>query len=374
MSRVVHLTSVHPAFDIRIFHRQGRALRAVGYDMVVVAPHHQSTVVDGVRIEAVPPPASRLARLTRTVWQVYREARRLDADLYHFHDPELIPVGLRLQASGKPVVYDMHEDAPRAMLGKHYLPGWTRGALGHGLEVVERLACGRFSALIAATPAIAERYAGIARRTVVVQNFPDPAEFSCGEMMPWTHRPNGLAYVGAVAENRGAIEMLRALDLVTESLHARLLLAGEFSPSGLLERSRREPGWRRTEYRGSLDRPGVAALLGEARIGLVLLAPEPRYQRAYPIKMFEYMAAGLPVIASDFPLWRSIVQGAGCGLLVDPQNPMAIRDAIERLLRNPQEAERMGARGREAVRQKYNWPVEEQKLLNLYQELLGARL
>jgi glycosyltransferase involved in cell wall biosynthesis len=90
--------------------------------------------------------------------------------------------------------------------------------------------------------------------------------------------------------------------------------------------------------------------------------------------MFEYMAAGLPVIASDFPLWRSIVQGAGCGLLVDPQNPMAIRDAIERLLRNPQEAERMGARGREAVRQKYNWPVEEQKLLNLYQELLGARL
>jgi hypothetical protein len=126
------------------------------------------------------------------------------------------------------------------MLGKHYLPGWTRGALGHGLEVVERLACGRFSALIAATPAIAERYAGIARRTVVVQNFPDPAEFSCGEMMPWTHRPNGLAYVGAVAENRGARDAARA-----GLGDGEPGMPGFSSPGSLtvrLERSRREPG------------------------------------------------------------------------------------------------------------------------------------
>ncbi|MGH7498886.1 MAG: glycosyltransferase family 4 protein, partial [Gemmatimonadales bacterium] len=310
--------------------------------------------------------------MTRTVGQVYLEARRLDADLYHFHDPELIPVGLLLEARGKPVVYDMHEDAPRTMLAKHYFPTWSRSAFGNMVEAGERLAAGRFSALIAATPAIAARYGRLADRTTVVQNFPDPAEFDGGEGLPWSARPNAVVYIGAVAENRGAIEMLRALALVQKSLEPQLLLAGAFSPPELLERGRREPGWERVEYHPMLDRQGIAALLGRARAGLVLLAPEPRYQVAYPIKMFEYMAAGLPVVASDFPLWRSIVEGAGCGLLVDPLDPAAIRSAVEYLLLHPAEAERMGARGREAVQQRYNWAGEETKLLEIYRTLLAT--
>lgn len=368
----MHLTSVHPALDIRIFHRECRSLQAAGYEVVLVAPHVQSTVVDGVQIVAVPRPAGRLERMTRTVGQVYREARRLDADLYHFHDPELIPVGLLLEAGGKPVVYDMHEDAPRTMLAKHYFPTWSRAAFGSLVEAGERLAAGRFSALVAATPAIAARYGRLAHRTTIVQNFPDPAEFGRAEGLPWSARPNAVAYIGAVAENRGAIEMLRALALVPESLEPRLLLAGAFSPPELLDRCRRDPGWERVEYHPMLDRQGIAALLGRARAGLVLLAPEPRYQVAYPIKMFEYMAAGLPVIASDFPLWRSIVEGAGCGMLVDPRHPEAIARAIEYVLSRPAQAEEMGARGRKAVRERFNWATEEGRLLALYQDLLAS--
>lgn len=114
----------------------------------------------------------------------------------------------------------------------------------------------------------------------------------------------------------------------------------------------------------------MGALLGHARIGLVLLHPTPNYYDALPVKLFEYMSAGVPVIASDFPLWRKIIEGAGCGLVADPLDPHAIASAIEWLLTHPDEAEAMGKRGQEAVRKLYNWEHEAKALINFYERLL----
>ena len=118
-----------------------------------------------------------------------------------------------------------------------------------------------------------------------------------------------------------------------------------------------------------MSRGGVKELLNSARAGLVLLHPRINYVDALPIKLFEYMAVGIPVIASDFPLWRTIVDGANCGILVDPMKPEQIAKAIDWLLDNPREARKMGERGRRAVLERYNWSLEEKKLIELYDKL-----
>ena len=370
--RIVHLTSVHPALDIRIFHKECKSLSRAGYEVTLVAPHEADPLVDGVRIKAVPRPPGRRSRMTRTVLQLYREAVRLDAGVYHFHDPELIPVGLLLRAQGKKVIYDIHEDVPRDILSKYYLPRWVRRPLAWLAERIENVASGRFSAVVPATPAIAARFATINGNTTLVQNFPTLGELSSQTRVAWGQRECSVAYVGGITEDRGIRQMVKAMSLLPVGLSATLKVVGTFSPTSLREEIRHEPGWNRVEELGFLDRMGVKAILESVRAGLVPFHPMANYVRAQPNKLFEYMSAGIPVIASDFPLWREIIQGARCGLLVDPLDVKAIAGAIEHILLYPQEAEAMGNRGREMAERQYNWGTEERRLLQLYASLWGC--
>ena len=115
----------------------------------------------------------------------------------------------------------------------------------------------------------------------------------------------------------------------------------------------------------------VSELLAQARVGVATLHPDPNYLGSLPTKLFEYMAAGLPVVASNFPLWKEIVEGNKCGLTVNPLDPEEIAHAIEYLINHPDEARRMGENGRQAVLEKYNWETEGKKLLALYEKLLA---
>jgi len=235
---------------------------------------------------------------------------------------------------------------------------------------LEGAACRHFSGLIAATPTIAERFYPINPNTVVVHNFPMLDEIAPTVALPWSERLSEVAYIGSISERRGIREILQALALVPSDCPVQMMLAGSFSPEGLRTELAGLAGWSRVQYMGVLNRPAVANLLSRVRLGLVVLQPEPNFLNAKPIKLFEYMAAGIPVIASDFPLWRRIIGEAGCGLLVDPQDPLAIARAIEHLLTHDAEAEAMGQRGRQAACKLYNWESEERVLLKFYSELL----
>ena len=371
--KVVHLTSVHTPFDVRVFHKECKSLAHSGEHVVLIAPHQRDEVVDSVEVKAIRIGSGRLTRMTRTAWFMYKEALRQHGDVYHFHDPELIPVGLLLAALGKHVVYDIHEDAPADILHKDYIPHCFRRPLMWSVRKLESAACRRFSGLIAATPTIAERFYPINANTVVVHNFPILDEIKLNRTSAWNERPPAIAYIGSISERRGVREMLQALALLPSAHPAQMMLAGPFSPPVLRPELEQLPGWDRVQYLGVLDRPLVANLLSRARVGLLLLRPEPNFVNAMPIKMFEYMAAGIPVIASDFPLWRQIIGEAGCGLLVDPGDARAIAHAMEYLLTHDAEAEAMGRRGWQAVCERYNWNSEERVLLKFYSELLGTR-
>jgi glycosyltransferase involved in cell wall biosynthesis len=364
--RVVHLTSVHPRNDIRVFHKECRSLSAHGYDTTLVVADGQGDArVDGVAVVDVGSPRGRLDRLASTTRRVLARAITLDARIYHLHDPELLPVGLRLKQLGKTVVFDAHEDVPRQLLGKHYLHPWARRALSVAFERFERWACTRLDAIVTATPFIADKFLQVNPRTVSISNFPILGELDSN--VPWADKANEVCYVGSIATIRGIKEMTQAMGLCQTDV--RLNLVGGFAEAGLEDEVGAYAGWSRVTPWGVQDRAGVRRALQQSVAGLVTLHPVINYLDALPIKMFEYMAAGIPVVVSDFPLWAGIVNDAQCGVCVDPLDPAAIAAAIDELVTQPERARHMGENGRRAVEQKYNWGTEEQKLLALYESL-----
>jgi len=371
---VVHLTSVHSPFDLRIFAKECRSLAQAGFQVTIVAPHCKDEVADGVRIKAVHPPAGsgRIRRMTFTVWNVFREALKQDADLYHFHDPELIPVGLFLRARGKKVIYDVHENVPKDILLKQYLPQWSRRLLSSVMGQLEVSASRRLSALVTVSPVIADRFVGRNARTVLIHNFPDLAELTGCTEVPWESRKPLVVFPGGILPERGIRQMVHAMACLPDSTKATLEIASSDFPEDLWAELNRHPGWSRVRFLGCLNRIQIVELLGRASAGLVLYLPEEQNTCALPHKLFEYMAAGIPVIASDFPLWRRILRGIDCAIFVNPLEPRAIAEAIEYLLAHPAECERMGRNGQQAVRSSFNWDSQAQELVKLYKGLVES--
>jgi glycosyltransferase involved in cell wall biosynthesis len=355
--KALHLTTLHPPRDVRIFEKECRTLAAAGHEVHLAAPAAEAATVDGVSVEPLGYVEIRTgpAGLSRRLRAAWAAAKASGADVFHLHDPELLPVALRLKAARKRVVYDAHEDTPLEVstLGEGGLVarglgvGWTAGLAGLGRAV---------DAVVAATPRVAERFPG--EKTVVVRNFPLLAEAEAFAGPPQAERPPEFLYLGGVTADRGARELVRAAELVPE---ASLVLAGRVQPRELAPELAHE----RVRIAGWLDRAGVAGALRRARAGLLVLHPRRAYVDALPVKLFEYMAAGIPAIASDFPLWREL----GEGLFVDPRDPRAIAEAMRWVLEHPAEADELGARGRDRVLTTYNWERESGRLLELYARL-----
>ena len=367
LARVVHVTTVHPRDDIRIFHKECVSLAQAGYEVVqVVGDGHGEAVVEGVRIVDIGRrPAGRLARMRQQPRAALAMVRALRPMLVHLHDPELLPLGVVLARDGVKVVYDAHEDVPRQILTKQWIPKPLRGLVSAGLEWYENRQVALLSAVCAATPHISERFARVAQRGVNVSNFPFLTELAPpANPVP---RERAVCYVGGIMRTRGLLQMVRAVAQVPD---VTLLLCGNFEDAAFEAELRAEPGWDRVGFMGHVGRDAVRQVLARSSAGLVTLLPMPSYLEALPIKMFEYMSAELPVIASDFPLWRDIVVRQDCGVCVDPADPQAIAEAIRVILDAPERAQAMGRAGRAAVLEQYNWPQAERELLALYRALL----
>jgi glycosyltransferase involved in cell wall biosynthesis len=359
--KILHLTTLHPPQDVRITHKECRSLAGAGHEVSLAAPVEEPVTIEGIPVVPIGTTEVRtgLLNLARRLSAAWRAARSSDPDVYHLHDPELIPLGLALSLRGATVVYDAHEDVPLDLLTLGDPDGRAR-LHARAWKLLQGLAGRRFAAVVAATPGIAESFPS--EKTVVVRNFPLAEELDAFAGPPLRERERAVVYLGRISEDRGIRTMLRAAELAD----ATLVLAGPVRED-LLDALRGSPEWGRVDYRGVLSRSEVAAQLRRVRVGLVLLEPRKAYLESLPVKLFEYFAAGLPVVASDFPLWRELV--ADCGVLVDPSNAEDVAAALRRLLDEPDEARALGERGRAAVRERYKWERESAALLGLYDRL-----
>ncbi len=370
---VCHVTTVHPALDVRIARKELASLARAGFRCALIAHaepgEHDEARALGIALVDLGPrrPARRLSRMVGASARALGRALRANATVYHVHDPELMPVGLVLKALGKRVVLDVHEDLQAQIEVKHWIPSPVRAPIGALARALERVSARRFDAVVAATPFIGGLFEPYARRVVVVSNYPwtdelhDPEGARRGD---WSTRDRAL-YVGGISELRGARELVEA----AAASGTRVLLAGRWFTQAERDRVRALPGYAYVDELGYVERAGLRPLFARSFVGVCALHATPNHVNAQPIKLFEYMAAGLPVVASAFPLWRSIVEGAGCGLLVDPTKPAEIADAIRWLREHPGQAQEMGRRGRDAVLARFNWEHESAVLVALYDEL-----
>lgn len=371
MAKVVHVTSVHPALDNRILFKECRSLARAGHEVVLVAPHDADEVVDGVRIRAFPRAPGRLARMTRGVRDALRLCRDERADVYHAHDPELMPGLARLARGGAKIVFDMHENVVADIRTKPWLPAAVRGAIaaavGRGMRVWLRDA-----RVVFAEDSYARDYPWIARG-VTVLNLPRLDELLAIDVP----RADGfrVAYVGSITAQRGSLVTIEALRLLRErGVDAGVDLVGlvDDAHAHEIRAAAASAGVAAVVLHGYLPPTPAYRIAARCSVGLAVLDDDPNLRDSYPTKLFEYMALGLPVIVSDFPLWRDVVDGAGCGVCVPPDDVVALAAALELLAREPEAARRMGDRGREAAIARYRWETEEEKLVRLYEELVGC--
>lgn len=365
-TRICHVTSVHPANDVRVFYKECVSL-ASKYEVYLIAPNIDDDVFHGVHRVGVVLPQGRLKRQLY-LSRVLRKAIDINASIYHLHDPELLPIGVKLKKKGKKVIFDSHEDVPMQLLTKEYLPNWCRKPLSDVYALYERHYLKQYDALVTVTPSILDRLTLINKNSVMVTNYPEYKELP-------PHEPNqdGTHYICFA----GGVDERYLHENVIESLqytNTRYLLAGECFIPSYFAKLQSLPCWNRVDYQGNLPPERVMDLYLKSDVGIVLLdyLPNVGYHRGTlgVLKMFEYMMAGIPVIATDLELWKEIIEGHNCGICVNPHDIQAIADAINQLINNPEKARRMGENGRKAVKEKYNWGTQKEILLNLYNNLL----
>ena len=367
---IVHFSTVHYRDDSRIRSKMMKSLSARYHGQVkLLVQDGKGSEVDSESGYVVVDTGPRLPRLKRMLiggWRMFRAVAHERPAIAHFHDPELIPWAILLRLYGVRVVYDVHEDYPQSVAEYQSLPLIARRVLPSVIWLIEFASSLFFSGIVTVTPKIQARFPR--NKTVLVRNFPMLEEFHAPSSSPMRLRPCEVAYIGTITQNRNIIGMLDAIGSI-DDVGVTLRLAGDFPVLADENSARSHAEWSKVQFDGWVSRDGIASILASARAGLVVLKPLEHEALSLPIKLFEYMAAGVPLIASDFPLWRTIIEEAECGLLVDPLKPSEIASAIRWVVNHPDEAQAMGLRGRQAALTKYNWDSEIEMLFNLYESI-----
>lgn len=366
--KICILTSVHPVFDVRIFQKQAKTLVKNGYNVTLIAQHNSNESVDGIKIIALPKPRNRFQR-TLIDWKLFKLALKQKSDIYHFHDPELLPFGVLLKILTRAkIIYDVHEHYPNAILDRTWIPACLRKIISKLFAFAEKIFVPFLDLVIYTTPLVGARYKKMKVRTERIENYP---LLGSSEPYVFSARQKHIIYLGWMSKIRGLYELIEAFALVTKKYPEwKLYLLGAIMPASFAEKIEKLIE-KLNIGRHIMIIPWVSfkekeKYLKQVSIGIVTYLPYANNISCLPNKLFEYMLAGLPVIASNFSLYKEVVEGNNCGICVDPTNQKKMAEAIEYLIAHPNESEKMGENGRRAILEKYNWDNETKKLLGIY--------
>lgn len=366
MIRVCHITSVHNAQDTRIFEKECSTLAKNGYKVYLVAPGESYVKNDVIIVGLGDSPKSRINRMTSFSKRAYKKALDLNCQVYHFHDPELLPYGLRLKRKGHVVIFDSHEHTAQAILEKTYIPRFIR-QIGHNIFAnIQAHVCKEVDAVVTVTPHLVDYFKKINPNTVLVANYPIYRK----DATKPNYNSRKICFAGQISKQWHHETVIKAISKID---NVRYCLCGPADES-YLDSLKQLEGWEKVDYYGKIPFDEVPVKLSESAVGIALLQPgnNTDWERGTMgnTKIFEEMMAGLPVICTDFTLWKEFIEKYNCGFCVKPDDESTIAEKIRFLIENPYEAAKMGGEARSVVEKNFTWEVESAKLLELYSSLL----
>ena len=363
---------VHRWDDVRVFHKEARTLASAGgYRVILIARAPRCEIVDGVEI--VPARTCTSSRLLRfaSLPAVFLQALRVNADAYHLHNPDTLPIAFALKIVGYKIVYDTHEDYAKRILMRSWMPLILRTPAARVVSRLERFV----SSIADGTIITQEGLFGRFKESAVLIGNPPRLESALLSRVSSlasdiSSEFNGLraVYLGDINQVRGLFEMVKALEIANQTTEVRLWLVGPGSEVDL-RAATAMPGWRYVDRIPRLPPEQAFAYVSRADVGLVALPDVGDHATSDPNKLYEYMAFGVPFIASDFQAWRDRLTGLKAGLFVKPGDARALADALTELANNPAKRTQMGQEGRAFV-DGHNWERESTKLIDLYKRVL----
>jgi glycosyltransferase involved in cell wall biosynthesis len=372
--KVAIISSVHRWDDTRVFIRQASSLtEKYTVELHAQAPFNVRTK-NKVRVIGLSQCKGKITRI-KLWWVLLLRMLKTDASIVHFHDPELLPFALIIKiVTGKKIIYDVHEHIVNDIEDKEWIPRRFRSSVSFLFQILERICVPCFDTVIYTTPLVGERYHQISKKNVSIENYPPIRMFREPKKNTPKEQRTDIVYVGRVFYVRGVEEIIRSWPKVLASYpNARFLIVGDIVPQSYAKRLKQVAKELDMDgkvlFCGFVEYAHIGAYLKNASAGIVTFLPYKNNMSCLPNKLFEYMASSIPVIASDFELYKEVVEGAGCGLIVDPTNTDQVADAVVQLLDNKEDALKMGRNGRSAVLDKYCWEKEEHKLFDLYKNL-----
>lgn len=356
--KICHITSVHPRMDIRIFKKMCVTLANRGHEVVLlVADGKGDELINGLKIIDVGDlTSSRIKRLFSGTKLMLQHALKIAADVYQIHDPELLILANKLKQKGKCVIYDSHEDVPNQILYKTWLgPSFSRKILSKSYNLFEKRTVKKLDGLVSVIDEITAKFSCKHKQTI--KNYPTLA--SIKEItLPIEERNNEIIYIGGLTEVRGIKDCIKALSYLPDNI--RLKLIGSFSSEQFEASCRQLSEWERVDYMGYLPVEEAMRELVKAKIGLGVLHPENNYLMSLPTKGFEYMAALVPQVMSDFPYWRKFFNESG--ILISPKSPEKIASAISKLL-DDQNLYKEKVQKCKELHDQYSWEKEADKYI-----------
>ena len=368
--KIVHLSTVHAPDDNRIYRKELLSLKNAGFNVALIARKSQNIEINQITHIMLPAIRNRFLRMTLLPFNAFLKVIKGKFQIIHFHDPELLPIAGILRLMGKKIIYDVHENYPEQIMTKKYLPSFLKKPLSKTISLLENLLAKRFSLIVVVVEDLKKRFLKYNSNTIIIANYPKLEDFSSylnNLSQKKSEPPQNIIYMGGITSIRGVREIIKASNWTK----LPIVLLGPIQEKALVPLlTENIKSTSNFTYLGKIPFDKLHDYLKNSLAGLVLLHPTPNYLHSLPVKLFEYMAAGLPVIASDFPLWRQIIQENECGICVNPLDPKAIADAINYYVDNPEIAGQHGANGQKLVLEKYNWEKEAEKLVDAYNRLL----
>lgn len=366
-SKVCHISTVHNENDSRILLKECQSLSKAGYDVSLIITSNKEKEIYGTKIIPLSDKGGRLYRVFFKGNEAYKKALEIDADVYHFHDPELISLGKKLKKKGKKVIYDVHEDVPKQIMNKTYLgPVFIRKIVSKIFDINERGSARRFDAVVGASDEVADKFHH--RKAISIKNF--AIKEVIDEAIPVGRAGSEdklvITYVGGITEIRGIKELIKVINKFNGKVE--LWLLGPWETEKLFEECKNLIGYQYCKYFGSLQPKDVYGYIKSADIGMCTLHPVANYKESIPIKVLEYMAAAIPIILSDFEYWKNLF--GDVGIYVDSLNIDDIARGIQVFIDNKDLVKEIGKKNRERFIEAFSWDAEEKKLLNLYKDLL----